>query len=207
VKSVDAGVHEILNEMSDKEYLACRAIADTMPHLNRVFEEFGIHHKEHDVPVKVHKSLEDKAKKAAAKNATTMAKAKKRKGVGASKVLSKKQETTTASATTSAAASASVVDDVVENVGGGSASAGARMEGEHSATSIDLGGDTFVEATLEGMGGGAMAEASAVAPMPGILGNDLPSSKGEDGDGGDASPLKDTKVVSADYRPAKTPLV
>jgi hypothetical protein len=30
-----------------------------MPHLNRVFEEFGIHHEEHDVPTKVHKSLED----------------------------------------------------------------------------------------------------------------------------------------------------
>jgi hypothetical protein len=59
VKSMEVGAHEILNEMSDKEYLAHRAIASMMPHLNRVFEEFGIHHEEHDVPTKVHKSLED----------------------------------------------------------------------------------------------------------------------------------------------------
>jgi hypothetical protein len=59
VKSVEAGAHQILSEMSDKEYLAHRAITGTMPHLNRVFEEFGIHHEEHDVLAKVRKSLED----------------------------------------------------------------------------------------------------------------------------------------------------
>ena len=66
VKSTKAGVHEILGKMSDREYLARRAIASTMPWLNRVFEEFGVHHEEHDVPAKVHKSIEDKARKAAA---------------------------------------------------------------------------------------------------------------------------------------------
>jgi len=97
VKSVEAGAREILGEMSDKEYLASRAITGKMPHLNRVFEEFGIHHEEHDVPAKVHKSLEDKAKKATAKNATTAAEAKKRKGAGVSKVVSKKYKTAAAS--------------------------------------------------------------------------------------------------------------
>ena len=81
MKSTEAGPQEILSNMSDKEFLACRAIAGTMPHLNRVFEELGIHHEEHDVPVKVRKSLEDKAKKAAAKNATATADAKKKRGL------------------------------------------------------------------------------------------------------------------------------
>jgi hypothetical protein len=83
-------VREILGEMSDKEYLARKAIAGTMPCLNRVFEEFGIHHEEHDVPAKVHKSFGDKAKKATTKNATTVAEAKKRKGTGTSKAITKK---------------------------------------------------------------------------------------------------------------------
>lgn len=73
---------EIINEMSDKEYLARRVIAGTMPRLNHVFEELGIHHENHKVPMKVLKSLEDKAKKATTKNATAVAEAKKRKGVG-----------------------------------------------------------------------------------------------------------------------------
>ena len=78
MKSTEAGAREILGEMSDKEYLARRAIVGTMPRLNRVFEEFGIHHEEHDVPTKIHKSLEDKARKAATKNMTVVAEAKKR---------------------------------------------------------------------------------------------------------------------------------
>jgi hypothetical protein len=126
VMSAEAGAHEILSEMSNKEYLARRALASTMPRLNRVFEEFGIHHKEHDVPTKVHKSLEDKAKKAATKNVTVVVEAKKRKGSGTSKVISKKQKTLTASvaASVDASTAASTDDDekVVENVGGGSGS-------------------------------------------------------------------------------------
>ena len=47
VRSTEAGAHEILGEMSDREYLAHRAITGTMPWLNRVFEEFMIHHEEH----------------------------------------------------------------------------------------------------------------------------------------------------------------
>ena len=81
MKSTEAGACEILGEMSDWGYLAHRAIVGTMPWLNRVFKEFGIHHKKHDVPAKVHKSIEDKGRKAAAKNVTTMAAVMKRKGV------------------------------------------------------------------------------------------------------------------------------
>ena len=90
VKSMEVGVREILGEMSDKEYLARRAVAGTMPCLNRVFEEFGIHHEEHDVPTKIHKSLEDKARKSTVKNTTAATEAKKRKGTDASKVVSKR---------------------------------------------------------------------------------------------------------------------
>jgi len=96
---------------------------------------------------------------------------------------------------------------VAKNVGGGSASAGAGMEGEHSTTSTDLSGDTFVEAALQGMGGGPTAKASTVAPMPGILGDDSSCSKSEDGDGGDASPSKDADVGGTDCRPMKAPLI
>jgi hypothetical protein len=90
VKSAEARAREILGEMYDKEYLAHQALAGTMPWFNRVFEEFGIHHEEHDVPMKVHKPVDDKAKKAVAKNASVAAKTNKRKGASASKVVSKK---------------------------------------------------------------------------------------------------------------------
>jgi hypothetical protein len=90
VKSIEARAREILSEMSDKEYLARRAITGTMPHLNRVFDEIGVHHEEHEVPAKVLKSLEDKAKKVAAKNVIAVVEAKKRKWVGAPKVVTKK---------------------------------------------------------------------------------------------------------------------
>jgi hypothetical protein len=52
-----AGVEEvtwaIVGAMSDKEYLTRRSESGTMPRLNHVFEELGIHHKEHVVPPKV----------------------------------------------------------------------------------------------------------------------------------------------------------
>lgn len=47
-----------------------------------------------------------------------------------------------------------------------------------------------------------------LAPIPGVLGNDLSGSKGEDGGGGDASLSRDVEVRSVDCRrPMKTPLV
>jgi hypothetical protein len=41
VMSAEAGAHEILSEMSNKEYLARRALASTMPRLNRVLKSLG----------------------------------------------------------------------------------------------------------------------------------------------------------------------
>ena len=80
------------------------------------------------------------------------------------------------------------------------------MEGEHSTTSTDLSGDTFVEAALQGMGGGPTAKASTVAPMPDILGDDSSGSEGEGAGGGNASQLKDAEADSADcHRPMVAP--
>lgn len=203
MKFVEIGAREILGEMSNKEYLACRAIVGIMPHLNRVFEELGIHHEEHEVPMKVRKSLEGKAKKVAAKNTTAMAEVKKRKGASGSKIVSKKQKTMT----TSAATSTGIDEEVAQNIGGGSASVAASMEGEHSTTTADLGGDDFVQTALQGMGGGSTAEASTVAPMLAILSDESSSSKGEDNGCGDASPSKDAEVGSADCHPMRAPLI
>ena len=148
MKSTEAGAHEILGEMSDKEYLARRAIAGTKPRLNRVFEELGIHHEEHDVPVKVHKYLEDKARKAAAKNTTAAAEAKKRKGAGASKIVRKNRRTWLLLLPPLSLPPLVLTRGVVENVGGGTASMDVGTEGEGSATDLDLGGDNFIETAL-----------------------------------------------------------
>lgn len=180
-----------------------RALASIMPCLNRVFEEFGIHHEEHDVPAKVHKSLEDKSKKATAKNATVVAELKKRKGGGASKVTSKKQKTAATSTATSIAASTSIDEEVTENVGGGAASMGVETEGKHSVTSANLGGDNFVKTTLGGMGGGPSVEPSTAVPMPDVLGDES-----SDFEYGDASLLEDAKAESIGLRcPTVTPTV
>jgi hypothetical protein len=73
VSSVEQEVWEIVGGITDKEFLAQRAIRGTMPRLNRMFEELGIQHEEHKVPTKVLKSLDNKAKKAITKNTTATA--------------------------------------------------------------------------------------------------------------------------------------
>ena len=132
--------------------MARRSIAGTMPWLNRVFEEFRVHHEEHDVPTKVHKSIEDKARKAAAKNVIAAMEAKKRKGVATPKVITKRWKTVATSATASIDASAAVSandeEEVAENVGGGFSSVAAGMGGERSAASLDLGGNNLVDTAL-----------------------------------------------------------
>jgi hypothetical protein len=55
-----------------------------MPRLNRVLEELGINHEEHEVSSEVLATIEEKKRRAAAKNATVTVETKKRKGVGAS---------------------------------------------------------------------------------------------------------------------------
>jgi hypothetical protein len=54
---------------------------------------------------------------------------------------------TAAFAAASAVAFADANEEVVENVAGGSASI-IRVQGEHSAASLDLGGDDFVQDAL-----------------------------------------------------------
>jgi hypothetical protein len=81
------------------------------------------------------------------------------------------------------------------------------MQGEHSTASADLGGDDFVQITLVGTVGGATAEASVVAPIPGVLGDESSSSEGEDGGGGNASTPNHAEVESAGHRPLTTPLI
>jgi hypothetical protein len=193
VSIMEQEMREIVGDISDKEFLAQRAIAGMMPQLNHVFEELGIHHKEHKVPMKVLKSLEDKAKKATAKNTTAM-ELKKRNRAGGSKIVRKRQKIVSASA----AASAGVDEEIVKIVGGGSPSAAASMEGEHSATSAILGSDDFIGAALQGMCASSTTKPSVVAPMPGVLGDESSGSEGEDVGGGGTYPPKDTKVNSVD---------
>jgi hypothetical protein len=51
--------HQIVGKMSDKEYLARRSASGTMPRLNRVLEEFGIHHDEYVDPPDVLAAIEE----------------------------------------------------------------------------------------------------------------------------------------------------
>jgi hypothetical protein len=62
VVGVEEVTWAIVGAMSDKEFLAQRFESGTMLSLNRVFEELGIHHEEHVVPLKVLASIEKKKK-------------------------------------------------------------------------------------------------------------------------------------------------
>jgi hypothetical protein len=54
---VEQEAWEIVGDIFDKEFLAWRFNAGMMSRLNHVFEELGIHHKEHKVLAKVLKSI------------------------------------------------------------------------------------------------------------------------------------------------------
>lgn len=94
----------------------------------------------------MNKSIEDKARKTAAKNLTAVVEAKKRKGAAAPKVITKRRKTMAASAAASADASVAAFandeEEVAKNVCRGSGSVVVGMAGERSATSLDLGGMT-----------------------------------------------------------------
>jgi tRNA C32,U32 (ribose-2'-O)-methylase TrmJ len=90
VAEVEEATRGIAGAMSEKEYLARKSNAGTMPRLNRVFEELGVHHEEYVIPLEVLASIEKKKKKAAAKNVTAVAESKKRKGQVGPKVVPKK---------------------------------------------------------------------------------------------------------------------
>ena len=53
VAVVEQEACEIVSDITDKEFPARRSIAGSMPRLNHMFEELGIHHTEHKVPAKV----------------------------------------------------------------------------------------------------------------------------------------------------------
>ena len=98
------------------------------------------------------------------------------------------------------AASANDDDEVAKNIGGGSGSAAARMGGERSVASLDLGGDDLVDTALQGAGGGLAAEPSVVAPMPGVLGDETSGPEGDGAGGGDASPPREGEAAGTGLR-------
>jgi hypothetical protein len=57
------------------------------------------------------------------------------------------------------------------------------------------------------MVGGTAAEASVMAPMPGVLGDESSNSEGEDGGGDNASTPNEVEVRSVGHRPSSAPLV
>jgi ABC-type Na+ efflux pump permease subunit len=95
-----------------------------MSWLNRVLEEFGIHHEEYMVPPDVLAAIEEKKRKATAKNVTVVAELKKRKGMAGPKALAKNLKTSTvvaiptiSSSVSSAHASASAGEGSADGTG------------------------------------------------------------------------------------------
>lgn len=170
--------------------MAHRAIAGTMSRLNRVFEELGVHHEEHKIPSKVLKSLEDKEKKAAAKNTTAAAEAKKRKGSGHSKALSKKQKVGSGSGIASAGSS----EQVGDSVPGGSVSAGASAEVDRPIASTAAAVTNLGGSVLLGGGGTSLLDATIADPMLGVLSDDSSSSRGGEAVAKKASALGDGRA-------------
>jgi hypothetical protein len=153
-----------------------------MPQLNKVLEELGIHHKEHEVPLEVLATIEEKKRKAATKNVTAAAETKKRKGVGASQVAAKKQKTSVTAEASAASATSSTSRSV-------KASANAKEDSAKNSgrCSMSTGAKKFVASKDGGCGQGAVGEdhpePSAANPLPGVLGGDS-SSSDEAGDAG-----------------------
>jgi hypothetical protein len=169
ILEIEECAHQIVGKMSDKEYLARRSASGTMPRLNRVLEEFGIHHEEYLVPPNVLATIEEKKRKAAAKNVTAVAELKKRKGMAGPKALAKKLKTSTAviipivsSAESSAHASASAREGAD---GTGEGRADSIPEVDKPALSTSAGGS-------RGLEGVELAEPSVANPLPNVMGGD-----------------------------------
>lgn len=81
------------------------------------------------------------------------------------------------------------------------------MNGEHSAASLYLGGDNFVDIALQGMGGVPTAKVSVMAPMPSILGDDSSGSEGEGTGNGNASPSREGEAASPNHHRPSAALV
>jgi hypothetical protein len=93
---VEESASKILGEVSEREYLSCRAISGTMPLLNRVFEEMKVKYGDHKIPKKFLKWVEDKATKASrsttAPATMVWAKSRKRKDGDVPKAVTKKRK-------------------------------------------------------------------------------------------------------------------
>ena len=96
----------MVGKISKREYMSRRAMAGTMPRLNRVFEELGIVYREREVPVEVLASIDKKKKMAFTKNVTAEAESKKRKGAAVAQAPTKKKKKTGALVIAAAASSA-----------------------------------------------------------------------------------------------------
>jgi hypothetical protein len=165
-------------------------------------EELGIHHEEHKVPPKVLASIEEKSKRAAAKNVTMVVESKKRKGTGVSKAAGKMQKilasgpaaSTVVSVASSAGASADADEETAENTSGGSTLAGAEVE--KSATAEYFSGTRT--------GRIDRPEPFAANPMPDVLGDDSSGSEGDDDAGhGGAALSRDVEAENVGcHRPA-----
>jgi hypothetical protein len=187
---VEQETREILGDVSEKEYLVRRVIAGTMPRLNCVFEEFGIHHEEHKVLAKVLKAIEDKENKVTLKNATAVAEAKKRKGAGQGKTISKKRKV----GATSAIASAGSAEEVEESRAGAVPSMA--EEEEETEASAAHGNEDLMGSSLQGLSGAPAVGASHMAPMPSVLSEDSSSSEDDNSDAGLASASDSEEVAS-----------
>ena len=91
VADVEEATVGLVGKISEREYTSRRAVAGTMPWLNRVFEELGIIYRERAVPAEVLASI-DKKKKAFTKNVTAEAESKKRKGTTVTQAPAKKKK-------------------------------------------------------------------------------------------------------------------
>jgi hypothetical protein len=144
-------------------------------------------------------AIEEKKKKATAKNATAAVEAKKRKGCGASRAVSKKlkvstvAETSAASATPSASEASASAEDVSDGSGGRAPTPPA-AETEKLAMPEDIRGGQGVEAADQ-------PEPSAANPMPGVVSGDSSNSEGvEDAERGGVPPTGDAEAVGASQR-------
>jgi ribosomal protein L12E/L44/L45/RPP1/RPP2 len=146
---VEDGAREIVGKITDKEF--------TMPQLNRVLEELGIHHEEHSIPPEVLATIEEK-KKATAKNA----KKQKTSAVAVASVVSK-----ASSASGSVQVSANAEEFSAENTSGGPTKV--VVEAEKVDAAQDIGGQRVEDMDR--------SKLSAANPMPGVLGGDSSSSK------------------------------
>jgi len=129
VSEVEEAAIGLVGKIFEREYMSRRAVAGTMPRLNRVFEEVGIIYRKREVPAEVLASIEKKKKKAFAKNVTAEAESKKRKGVVVARVPAKKKKKS----------GALVIAPAVSSAGSaGVASAGSEDVQSSSVPSVDV---------------------------------------------------------------------